>query len=98
MQSASSNSQTTKTTIALMSSNISEQPKAAGVADTLHKGFHFSKMGDLLKNAAYSDMVICCGEQIYQVHKSIVCPRAGFFAAACDGSWKVCSVLQQVLG
>ncbi|KAI1119089.1 BTB/POZ protein [Nemania sp. NC0429] len=36
----------------------------------------------------YSDLTIVCKEKHYQVHKCIICPRSGFFAAACRGDFK----------
>ncbi|KAF2867320.1 hypothetical protein BDV95DRAFT_610733 [Massariosphaeria phaeospora] len=36
----------------------------------------------LLASGEYSDLVITCGDDKYNVHKAIVCPRSGSFAAA----------------
>ncbi|KAL8375997.1 hypothetical protein RB595_007213 [Gaeumannomyces hyphopodioides] len=44
------------------------------------KGLHQS--GD------YSDLTLSCGGKDYKLHKSIVCPRSHFFAAACRGHFK----------
>jgi hypothetical protein len=38
--------------------------------------------GSLLKNGKYSDFVIVCGSDTYDVHKSVVCARSGFFEQA----------------
>jgi len=84
----------------MSSSSNTEQTEAMGEAGSLHQDVHFSWMAALLKNGTYSDLLIRCGEEVYNVHKSIVCPRAGFFAAACENSWKVntpSTVLEQPL-
>lgn len=43
----------------------------------------------LLKEGKYSDLTITCGDDSYAVHKAIVCSRSPFFAACCDGDFKV---------
>ncbi len=73
----------------MSSSSNTEQTEATGEVGSLHLDVHFSCMAALLKNGTYSDLLIRCGEEFYNVHKSIVCPRAGFFAAACVNIWKV---------
>ncbi|KAL7756501.1 hypothetical protein ACKLNR_013494 [Fusarium oxysporum f. sp. zingiberi] len=53
---------------------------------------HFEMLGaslsKLYETGTYSDLIITCGNDIYQVHKVIVCPRSSFFTAACSGKFK----------
>ncbi|KAF2823014.1 hypothetical protein CC86DRAFT_299958, partial [Ophiobolus disseminans] len=37
------------------------------------------ELASLLSSGKYSDLVITCGDDVYQVHKAIVCSQAGFF-------------------
>lgn len=42
----------------------------------------------LLQSGKYSDLTIRCGSDVYHLHRSVVC-RVEFFAASCDGGFKV---------
>ncbi|KAI9784353.1 MAG: hypothetical protein M1839_002414 [Geoglossum umbratile] len=54
---------------------------------TLHHDDMLSAMKHVLQSAKYSDLTIICGNREFNVHRSIVCPRSRFFAAACDGKF-----------
>ncbi|KAK8208933.1 hypothetical protein M8818_003896 [Zalaria obscura] len=44
----------------------------------------------LLESGDYSDLIIKCGVDTYNVHKAIVCTRSNFFRIACrEGTFKV---------
>ncbi|QIX02401.1 hypothetical protein AMS68_007918 [Peltaster fructicola] len=45
----------------------------------------------------YSDLTIVGASRQWAVHKAIVCPRSGFFDAACEGSFKEASTNRIVL-
>jgi hypothetical protein len=58
-------------------------PKACGTserADLSHS---------CLTSGEYSDLTIQCGDDVYKVHKVVVCTRAGFFARAIKFGGKV---------
>ncbi|KAK7921500.1 hypothetical protein PG985_009522, partial [Apiospora marii] len=42
----------------------------------------------LYRTGEYSDLIISCGGTDYRVHRSIICPRSHFFAAACRNGFK----------
>ncbi|KAI5457494.1 hypothetical protein BGZ63DRAFT_394864 [Mariannaea sp. PMI_226] len=42
----------------------------------------------LFTSGSYSDLTILCGEDRYQVHKAVICPRSDFFEAICNSSFK----------
>ncbi|KAI9781527.1 MAG: hypothetical protein M1839_005942 [Geoglossum umbratile] len=44
--------------------------------------------GSLFQSDKYSDLTITCGNEVFKVHRAVVCPRSKFFAAACDGKFK----------
>lgn len=37
----------------------------------------------LQTSSDYSDLKIFCGDQVFSVHKAVICPRSDFFAKAC---------------
>ncbi|KAG8533296.1 uncharacterized protein KY384_002079 [Bacidia gigantensis] len=43
---------------------------------------------DLLESGKYTDMTISCGEDIYKLHKLVICPQSSFFEKACMGPFK----------
>ena len=43
----------------------------------------------LLESGQYSDFSIKCGSYEWKVHRSIICPQAGFFRRMCDWDFKV---------
>ncbi|KAK2123122.1 hypothetical protein NOF04DRAFT_1350382 [Fusarium oxysporum II5] len=47
-----------------------------------------TSLSKLYETGTYSDLIITCGNDTYQVHKAIVCPRSSFFTAACSGKFK----------
>jgi len=48
-------------------------------------------IGSCLTSGDYSDLAIKCGDDIYKVHKLIVCTRSEFFARAVKFGGKVCT-------
>ncbi|KAH0556868.1 hypothetical protein GP486_005347 [Trichoglossum hirsutum] len=55
--------------------------------DALHNEDMLKANKQLLQSSKYSDLTIICGNREFNVHRSIVCPRSRFFAAACDGEF-----------
>lgn len=45
----------------------------------------------LFATGAYTDCTIRCHNDIYRVHKALICTRSTFFAAAFNSSMKVCN-------
>ncbi|CAG8370860.1 unnamed protein product, partial [Penicillium salamii] len=45
----------------------------------------------------YSDLTILCLDEVYAVHKCIVCTRSDFFAKACDGGFQEASTDEIIL-
>ncbi|PVI05416.1 hypothetical protein DM02DRAFT_725114 [Periconia macrospinosa] len=43
-----------------------------------------SGLESLYLSGKYSDLTIVCGDDVYPVHKAIICPRSDFFAAAVE--------------
>ena len=58
------------------------------MADIHHRGLTRSISG-ILQSAKYSDLTVRCGSEEFKIHRAIVCPRSTFFAAACDGQFRV---------
>ena len=46
----------------------------------------------LWETGKYSDLTVTCRGRKWHVHRSIVCLRSTFFAAACDGSFRVSKI------
>lgn len=40
---------------------------------------------DLLKSGMFSDVKVKCGDQVWQLHKTIICPRCPYFNKAFNG-------------
>ncbi|CEJ62639.1 hypothetical protein PMG11_11134 [Penicillium brasilianum] len=47
-----------------------------------------ASLAKLRLDPQYSDLTITCGDQVYWVHKSIICPRSAFSAKACHGNFQ----------
>ncbi|KAK2803075.1 hypothetical protein FQN50_007156 [Emmonsiellopsis sp. PD_5] len=62
-------------------------PPANLLADCPPKELQAS-ISRLYKNDMYSDLTIVCGTKTFKVHRCIMCPRSGFFKAACDGRFR----------
>ncbi|KAK2795846.1 hypothetical protein FQN52_003696 [Onygenales sp. PD_12] len=62
-------------------------PPANLLADCPPKELQAS-ISRLYKNDRYSDLTIVCGTKTFKVHRCIMCPRSGFFKAACDGRFR----------
>ncbi|CAD0085118.1 unnamed protein product, partial [Aureobasidium vineae] len=45
-------------------------------------------IADLHGSSKYSDLIITCGTDTYNVNKAIVCPQSEFFRLACDSKFK----------
>ncbi|KAF3938830.1 hypothetical protein ABW19_dt0205801 [Dactylella cylindrospora] len=43
---------------------------------------------ELFRSGKYSDFRIKCKTQEWGVHRAIICPQSGYFAALCDGNFK----------
>ena len=43
----------------------------------------------LLQTSQYSDLTVRCGGNEHHLHRAIICPRSNFFAACCNGRFKV---------
>lgn len=50
----------------------------------------------LLQSGKYSDLTVRCGDDVYHLHRSVVC-RVEFFAASCDGGFKVCTIERELV-
>lgn len=59
--------------------------------EDIHKSSLVTGMEELFLSGKYSDTTIRCGSEEWKVHRSIICQRSRFFAAACDGDFKVSS-------
>ncbi len=55
----------------------------------IHQKDLLSALNNLFSSSKYSDLTVRCGPDEYKVHRSILCLRSEFFAAACDGGFKV---------
>ena len=63
-------------------------PRFFNMADIHRRGLIRSHSG-ILQSAKYSDLTVRCGSEEFKIHRAIVCPRSKFFAAACDGQFRV---------
>lgn len=54
----------------------------------IHKDRVVASIESLWTSGMYSDLTIRCGFEEYKVHRSIICPRSTFFAAACNGKFE----------
>lgn len=55
----------------------------------MHQKAMTAGMHQMLSTGKYSDLTICCGPEEFKVHRTVVYPRSEFFAAICDGGFKV---------
>lgn len=67
---------------------INEELATSMAAQPLHQA-HTSRMGSLLETGKYSDLTLVCQGRGFTVHRNVLCPASTFFAAACDGEFKV---------
>jgi hypothetical protein len=49
---------------------------------------HAEAMSVLLQSPKFSDLILACPDQEFQVHRAIVCPHSAFFSNACTGAFK----------
>lgn len=56
----------------------------------IHKENMAAGIKSVFESSKYSDFTIRCRGKEFKVHRIILCPRSTFFAAACDGDFKVC--------
>ena len=56
---------------------------------TIHEKNLISGLSNIFGSSKYSDLTVCCGSDVYKVHRAVICPRSDFFAAACDSGFKV---------
>lgn len=57
---------------------------------TSHEENVLAEAKSFFDNAKYSDLTIQCEGKEFMVHQIIICPGSPFFAAACDGDFRVC--------
>lgn len=50
---------------------------------------HLNTNRQLFATGTYSDLVLCCGERKFYVHRAILCTKSSFFAKACEGNFSV---------
>jgi hypothetical protein len=55
----------------------------------IHQRDLLSGMHDAFGSSKYSDLCVHCEDDTYNLHRLIVCQRSRFFAACCDGDFKV---------
>lgn len=46
----------------------------------------------ILNSSKYSDLILTCKGNEWKVHRVILCSQSTFFAAACDGEFKVIEI------
>jgi hypothetical protein len=45
---------------------------------SIHQNGMIAGNSNILKSGKYSDLIICCGDHEFKVHRAIVCPRSNF--------------------
>ena len=55
----------------------------------IHKDRVITGNVSLWASQLYSDITVRCGSTEYKLHRSIICPRSTFFAAACKEEFMV---------
>ena len=56
---------------------------------TIHENDLIRSLSNIFGSSKYSDVTVCCGSDVYKLHRAVICPRSDFFAAACDLGFKV---------
>lgn len=54
-----------------------------------HHDHHIEANYELLTSGRYSDCAVACGQWLWNVHQSIVCPRSKFFEVAFNSNFRV---------
>ncbi|KAI9166341.1 BTB and MATH domain-containing protein [Paramyrothecium foliicola] len=47
-----------------------------------------ARLIDYRDNGVFSDVVVCCEEQVFNVHRLILCSHSSYFAKQLDGKWQ----------
>lgn len=55
----------------------------------VHKSSLVAGIEELFQSGRYSGLTIRCGTEEWKVHRSVICQRSKFFAAAYKGDFKV---------
>lgn len=63
----------------------------------LNSDAHKDSNRQLLETGAYSDLILCCGERKFHVHRAILCTKSIFFAKACEGNFMVRSEIPFII-
>lgn len=62
------------------------------MSDPYKAGFAAANL-ELFRSGEYFDITVKCGSREWQAHQVIICGRSKFFAAACDGPFKVSYII-----